>query len=148
MTNDDQVVNEDGEEYTPIYPTISDIQAMIKFNDDDITMDLILTSCKNADGVINGMLSEHSLSTYPQEEIRIPVSLNIAGNYLAVSDIHQSIDGTDERATNEEAYYDKAIMLIQSYINEQLDKLANTTLKDKSPYASSKSKGYQRQVKL
>ncbi|WP_407376622.1 hypothetical protein, partial [Methanobrevibacter sp.] len=126
--------------YCPIYPKESGIMAMIKLTGDDISEDLLEVSCKNADSTINGRLLMHSLPTYDNESEDVPSMLETCGNYLAVSDIHQALDGTDDRASNEEAYYDKAMILLDAYIKEQEDKLALTELKEKSPYAHSQSK--------
>ena len=125
--------------YDPIYADKEDIAAMIQLADDDINDDLMDVSCKNADATINARLEMHDLDTYEEKTKDIPLSLVTAGNYFSVSDIHQALDGTDDRSGNEEAYYNKALALLENYIQEQLDKLALTELKDKSPYGCSKS---------
>ena len=129
----------DNERYSPIYPSLSDVSAMIKLIDDSLTDDLIDVSMKNADNTINGLLSDNSIATFTTSSENVPSTLTTAGNYLAVSDIHQALDGTDDRATNEQAYYEKAISLIDSYISSQQEMLTSDEISYKSPYRVSKS---------
>lgn len=125
--------------YENIYPVESDIRAMVKLTDDSLTDDLIEVSMKNADNTINNALDEYDLPTYKHEDEDIPNVLVTVGNYLAVSDIHQALDGTDDRSTNELGYNEKAMDMLDRYIRGQCEQLATTLLNQKSPYASSKS---------
>lgn len=125
--------------YENIYPIESDIKAMVKLTDDSLTDDLITVSMKNADNTINNALTDYSLPTYKHGDENIPNVLVTVGNYIAVSDIHQALDGTDDRSTNELGYYEKAMDMLDRYIRGQCEQLATTSLKQKSPYASSKS---------
>ena len=129
----------DENEYVPIYPVLSDVKAMVKYEEDDLSSDLFTTSMKNADGTIQAELSANRLPTFNNESGNIPLMLVTAGNYFAVSDIHQALDGTDDRSSNEEGYYQKGMKLLNAYIQQMLDELATTELKMKSPYGSSKS---------
>lgn len=126
-------------EYTPIYPVLSDVQAMVKYEEDDLSTDLFTTSMKNADATIQAELSANRLPIFNNDSSNIPVMLVTAGNYFTVSDIHQALDGTDDRSSNEEGYYQKGMRLLNAYIQQMLDELATTELKMKSPYGSSKS---------
>ena len=65
--------------------------------------------------------------------------MHTAANYYAASDILQSLYNGEERSGNEQAYYQKADELIHNYIDLQLDALAATELKYKSPYGVSQS---------
>ena len=126
--------------YDSIYPIESNVKAMIKLTDDSLTSDLINVSMKNADNTINSLLDGAGLPTYTNEDGEIPVVLITAGNYFTVSDIHQALNGTDDRAGNEKAYYEKALILVEKFIENQLDLLPTVELKNsKSPYKSSKS---------
>ena len=125
--------------YNPIYPSLEDVNAMIKLIDDSLTSDLINVSMKNADNTINGLLSDNNIRPFPRGGESVPTTLVTAGNYLAVSDIHQALDGTDDRATNEQAYYEKALKLVNSYITSQQEILPASTIEHKSPYQVSKS---------
>lgn len=127
------------ENYIPIYPVLSDVKAMVKYEEDDISTDLFNTSMKNADGTIQAELLSNRLPIFNSESNNIPLMLTTAGNYFAVSDIHQALDGTDDRSSNEEGYYEKGMRILNAYIQQMLDELATTDLKMKSPYASSKS---------
>ena len=129
----------DENEYIPIYPVLSDVQAMVKYEEDDLSSDLFTTSMKNADGIIQAELSANRLPTFSNENGSIPLMLVTAGNYFAVSEIHQALAGTDDRSGNEEGYYEKGMRVLNAYIQQMLDELATTTLKNKSPYGSSKS---------
>ena len=132
-------MTEETERYAPIYPSASDVSAMVKLIDDSLTSDLIDVSMKNADNTINGLLADNSIATFTAASGGVPSTLITAGNYLAVSDIHQAIDGTDDRATNEQAYYEKALSLINSYIQSQQGRLTASEIEYKSPYKVSKS---------
>lgn len=126
------------ENYVPIYPVLSDVKAMVKYEEDDLSTDLFNTSMKNADGTIQAELLSNRLPIFTNED-NIPLMLVTAGNYFAVSDIHQALDGTDDRSSNEEGYYEKGMRILNAYIQQMLDELATTELKSKSPYACSQS---------
>ena len=133
------MTDENVENYNPIYPSLEDVNAMVKLIDDSLTSDLINVSMKNADNTINGLLADNSIATFTAASEGVPSTLITAGNYLAVSDIHQAIDGTDDRATNEQAYYEKALSLINSYIQSQQGRLTASEIEYKSPYKVSQS---------
>lgn len=136
---DETITNEPNIEYDPIYPVLTDVLGMVKLTDDSLTDDLIESSLKNADGIIEGMLSDVGLPTFKIDD-EIPKNLQTAGNYLSASDIHQALDGTDDRSTNEQAYYEKAMDILQRYIDGKLSLLETAELKEsRNPYASSKS---------
>ena len=142
--NDDVPVTNDEsnsvERYTPIYPVLSDVDAMIKLVDDSLTNDLIDSCMANADNAITGLLSAHLIPTYTNESEDIPKALITAGNFFTVCYIHKALQGTDDIATNAKEYCDMAKELIDAYIKNKKDSMDDEALKESmNPYASSKS---------
>ena len=129
--------------YTPIYASESSILELTKFIGNTPSDSLLDTVMENGDNTVNSRLSRHSLPTYTSENVTeetvIPGVLKLCANYYAVSDLLQSVYGKDDRSTNEEAFYQKAENLITDYINQQLVELADTELKEQSPYGFSQS---------
>lgn len=113
------------------------VRALIKYTGDQADDDLINLACTNADATVKSKLSKFRIPEPLQDDI--PIELSTAANYYAVSDILQSLYSGEERSGNEEAYYIKADELIHNYIDLQLDALAATELKYKSPYGVSQS---------
>ncbi len=121
--------------YNPTYAVQSTITTMIKYVGDDLDSELVAVAMENADATVNSRLAAYDL---PQPE-QIPSALTLAANYYAVSDILQSLYGDDNRSSNEQAYYEKAEQLMREYIQITLSDLAETDLKNNSPYGISQS---------
>ena len=142
-TTTDVETTETEERYTPIYASESSILELTKFIGNTPSDSLLDTVMENGDNTVNSRLSRHSLPTYTSENVTeetvIPGVLKLCANYYAVSDLLQSVYGKDDRSTNEEAFYQKAENLITDYINQQLVELADTELKEQSPYGFSQS---------
>lgn len=121
--------------YNPTYAVQSTITTMIKYVGDDLDSELVAVAMENADATVNSRLAAYDL---PQPA-QIPSALTLAANYYAVSDILQSLYGDDSRSSNEQAYYEKAEQLMREYIQITLSDLAETDLKNNSPYGISQS---------
>lgn len=117
------------------YANSKEVRTLCKYTGDEVDDDLLNLACDNADTIIISRLSENRIP----KPLGVPLVLKTAANYYAVSDILQSLYHGEERSGNEKAYYDKAEARLNTYINEQLDELKHTTLKDKLPYSCSKS---------
>ena len=124
--------------YNPIYSDETTIKELTKFIGNKPSDSLLETVMKNGDNTVNSRLSRHSLPIYASDDV-IPGVLKLCANYYAVSDLLQAVYGKDDRSTNEEAFYQKAENLITDYINQQLVELADTELKEQSPYGFSQS---------
>lgn len=119
------------------YADQNNVTKVIKYTGDEADNDLIQLACTNADATIKSKLSKYRIPEPDQNNI--PAELTTAATYYAVSDILQSLYTGEERSGNEQAYYQKADELIHNYIDLQLDALADTELKYKSPYGVSQS---------
>lgn len=126
--------------YSPIFADESAIKELTKFVGQEPTNDLLDTVMKNADNTVNSRLARHMLPTYTANSSTIPNVLETAANYYAVSDLLQSIYGKDDRSTNEQGFYTKAENLLNDYIEQQLVALADSDLKNESPYGYSQSR--------
>ena len=129
--------NEETTSHTNIYSNATSVRSLIKYTGDDADDDLVFLACDNADATVKSKLSKFRIPEPDPNDI--PVELKTAANYYAVSDILQSLYSGEERSGNEEAYYIKADELIHNYIDLQLDALAESELKFKSPYGVSQS---------
>lgn len=126
-----------------IYSEESSILQLAKFVGNPPSRDLLNTVMNNADNTVNSRLARPGLPTYTSENItpltKIPEVLKTAANYYAVSDLLQAIYGKDDRSTNEQGFYTKAENILNDYIEQQLVLLADTELKEQSPYGYSQS---------
>lgn len=113
------------------------VRPLIKYTGDEADDDLIMIACENANATIKSRLSQYNIPEPEQDNV--PIELITAGTYYAVSDILQSLYNGEERSGNEKGYYDKAETLLENYIALQLDVLADTDLKYKSPIGVSQS---------
>ena len=127
----------DSEDDKITYADPNNVRALVKYTGDEADDDLINIACFNADATVKSKLQKHRIPEPEQDDI--PIELQTAGNYYAVSDVLQSLYNGEERSTNEKGYYEKADELIHNYIELQLDALAATELKFKSPYGVSQS---------
>ena len=118
------------------YADETNVRALIKYAGDDADDDLIDVALANADATVKSRLSQHNI---PEPTDDLPLVLITAATYYAVSDILQSLYNGEERSGNEKGYYEKAESLLNDYIALQLDALATTALKFKSPYGVSQS---------
>lgn len=125
------------EETSNIYSDVDKVRALVKYTGDEADDDLFQIACDNADATVKSKLSKFRIPE--PDSSNIPVELHTAANYYAASDILQSLYSGEERSGNEQAYYQKADELIHNYIDLQLDALAATELKYKSPYGVSQS---------
>lgn len=114
-----------------------EVSTLCKYIGDEVDTDLLNIACDNADSIVISKLSERKI---PSPSGSIPLVLKTAANYYAVSDILQSLYTGEDRSGNEKAYYDKAEALVSTYINEQLEVLKLTKLREDLPYRCSKSK--------
>ncbi len=120
------------------YAVSANVTPLIKYTGDDADSDLITAACNNANAIIVARLAQYNIPE-PASSGSLPVQLVTAGTYYAVSDILQSLYNGEERSGNEEGYYEKAESLIKNYIDLQLDMLAESELKYKSPIGVSQS---------
>lgn len=127
----------DADEDRITYTDPNNVRAMLKYTGDDADDDLINIACFNADATVRSKLQKYRIPEPDQDNI--PIELQTAGNYYAVSDVLQSLYNGEDRSTNEKGYYEKADELIHNYIELQLDVLAATELKYKSPIGVSQS---------
>ena len=122
--------------YEPIFADEESILALSAFFNSQTPRDNLLgTVMRNADNTVKSRLARHSLPV-PKS---IPEILKTAANYYAVSDSLLAVYGKDDRSSNEEAFYQKAENLMTDYINQMLVELADTELKEQSPYGFSQS---------
>lgn len=126
--------------YNSIYSDESAIKELTKFVGQEPSDALLKTVMKNADNTVNSRLARHSLPTYTNKDTDVPEVLEAAANYYAVSDLLQTVYGKNDRSTNEQGFYTKAENLLNDYIEQQLVALAETALKEQSPYGYSQSK--------
>lgn len=135
-----------------IYISQSDVEPLVKFISDDVNTDLFNIVLDNADDWVNARLSSNSLTIWTKavdnesEETEndkpIPSLLKTAAKYYAASDIILSLYNGEELPTQYDTYFNKAELMINAYIKEQTDLLANTELKDKNPCRWSKTPTY------
>lgn len=140
---------------TAIYASQSDVEPLVKFIPDDASTDLFDTVLENADCWVNARLSSNSLSIWTNafdsesEETEtnkpIPALLKTAAKYYAASDIILSLYNGEELPTQYDTYFNKAELMINAYIKEQTDLLADTELKNKNPCRWSKTPTYYQQ---
>ena len=125
--------------YISIYAVKESILARVGYLPQPPQEALVNDVMKSADDTVNGKLASYGLPTFNEDSNDVPEVLVTAANYYAISDLLQSLYGKDDRSTNEEGFYQKAENLMSNYIQQQLDVLADTALKEKSPYGFSQS---------
>jgi hypothetical protein len=85
------------------------------------------------------------LPTFTDPSDKIPDLLKTAAAYYAISDIVLAVYQGEDLSTQYDIWFQKADNLINAYIEQQVDLLANTELKDKNPCRWSKTPTYYQQ---
>lgn len=129
------------------YTSAESVEPLIKFISDDAAMDLMELVIDNADSWVNARLTSNSLSIWntAKTSSSIPEILTTAATYYAASDIILALYNGEELPTQYDTYFNKAELMINAYIKEQTDLLADTELKDKNPCRWSKTPTYYQQ---
>ena len=133
---------------TAIYASQSDVEPLIKFISDSPSDELFEVILNNADNWVNARLSSNSLTIWTQssnESESIPGLLKTAAVYYAASDIILALYNGEEMPTQYDTYFNKAELMVEAYIKEQTDLLAETELKRKNPCRWSKTPTYYQQ---
>ena len=128
---------------TAIYASQSDVEPLVKFMPDDASTVLFDTVLENADCWVNARLSSNSLSIWTSAFDS--ESEETETKYYAASDIILSLYNGEELPTQYDTYFNKAELMINAYIKEQTDLLADTELKNKNPCRWSKTPTYYQQ---
>lgn len=139
-----------------VYASQSDVEPLIKFIDDDASTDLYNSVLDNADAWVDARLLSNSLSIWTTEIIQqevtnnnetvmedveiispedkpIPNLLTTAAKYYAASDIILALYNGEDLPSQFDTYFQKAETMIDAYIAQQKEDLAETELKDKNP---------------
>jgi hypothetical protein len=152
-----------------VYANQSDVKPLIEFINDDASTDLYNVVLDNADSWVNARLVSNSLSIWTaevetveveiinngepvvqnQEQIKIlpedkpiPALLTTAAKYYAASDIILALYNGEELPTQFDSYFQKAEQMVEAYIAQQKDVLAETELRHKNPVKHRKSLSY------
>lgn len=147
-----------------VYCTKSDVEPLIKFIDDDASTDLYTSVLDNADAWVDARLLSNSLSIWtsttltetvetngePQTittdtispDTPIPNLLKTAAKYYAASDIILALYNGEDLPSQFDTYFQKAETMIDAYITQQKDLLADSELRNKNLVKHSKSLSY------
>ena len=128
-----------------IYASQEDVCPYVTFISDSPSTDLINNTLDNADSWVNARLLSNSLTIFTEQSAEIPELLKTAAVYYAASDIILALYNGEEMPTQYDTYFNKAELMINAYIKEQTDLLADTELKDKNPCRWSKTPTYYQQ---
>ncbi len=130
-----------------MYAQINDVKPYIQFISDNPTQELLESVLQKSDSWINARLSSNSLKTWKLGSCIKPVPglLRDAAVYYAVSDIILALYNGEDMPTQYDTYFNKAELLVNAYIKEQTDLLADTELKEKNVCRWSKTPTYYQQ---
>ena len=123
------------------YASQSDVEPLIKFISDDASDDLFETVLDNAANWINARLLSQGL---PEPDNTYDDLLQTAAIYYAASDVILALYNGEDLPTQFDTYFQKAESMLDLYITQQKDLLANTELRDTIIVKHSKSRPYMR----
>lgn len=106
------------------YTDSNNVESLVKFISDEAGYDLINVACGNADAFIKVRLTQNGLKEPDNEDI--PIELSTAGSYYAASDVLLSLYNGEELPSQFDIYYQKAEAMVDAYILQQKDLLAET----------------------
>jgi hypothetical protein len=130
---------------TAIYASQSNVEPYTGFVGDTPSEELMEDSLSKADDWVNARLVSNRLPTFTDPSDEIPDLLKTAAAYYAISDIVLAVYQGEDLSTQYDIWFQKADNLINAYIEQQVDLLANTELKDKNPCRWSKTPTYYQQ---
>ena len=128
------------------YANQSDVEPLVKFISDDSSSDLYNTVLDNADSWIDARLVSNGLTVWTDgvKNDEIPNLLTTAAKYYAASDVILALYNGEDLPTQFDTYFQKAESMLDLYITQQKDLLANTELRDTIIVKHSKSRPYMR----